>query len=112
LAIPTPNPQPPTPNPQLLPPELLLAQARVYSDLALWERAYLAIQLAETIGDDLVRWEARLLYADLLHLQGSPARARAVLDEVALESLPPPLQLKYHIIAGRVKVVRPRIPAR
>jgi LuxR family transcriptional regulator, maltose regulon positive regulatory protein len=95
----------------VLPPDLLLAQARVYSDLALWERAYLAIQLAETIGDDLVRWEARLLYADLLHLQGSPARARAVLDEVTLDALPPPLQLKYHIIAGRVQVVNGEIPA-
>jgi len=64
----------------MLPPDLVLHQARVYSDLALWERAYLALQLVETIGDDLARYEARILYADLFILLAGAARARAALD--------------------------------
>jgi ATP/maltotriose-dependent transcriptional regulator MalT len=96
---------------RVLPPELLLAQAHVYSDLALWERAYLAIQLAETIGNQETRWEARLLYADLLNMQGDIARARAVLDEVALEGLPARLQFEYHLTTGRIQVVDGEIPA-
>jgi LuxR family maltose regulon positive regulatory protein len=90
---------------RLLPADLLLAQARVYSDLALWERAYLAIQLVETIGDDEARSEARILHSDLLILQGDAARARAALDEVPLDTLPPRLQLAYHVTAGRAQVV-------
>src|SRR5262249_28774021 len=39
---------------RLLPADLLLAQVHVFNDLALWERAELAIQLAETVGDNLV----------------------------------------------------------
>jgi LuxR family transcriptional regulator, maltose regulon positive regulatory protein len=88
-----------------LPPDLLLEQARVYADLALWERAYLATQLAEAIGEEEVRWEARLMYADMLNVQGDVARARAVLDEVAPEQLPPRLRLTYYITAGRAHVV-------
>jgi tetratricopeptide (TPR) repeat protein len=94
-----------------LPPDLLLAQALVYSDLALWQQAYLAIQLVESIGDNLARWEARILYADLLNLQGDIARARAVLDEVEPEALPARLQLKYHTTAGRAYVFNREIPA-
>jgi ATP/maltotriose-dependent transcriptional regulator MalT len=96
---------------RVLPPDLLLAQARVYSDLALWERAYLAIQLVETIGDDEARCEARILYADLLNLQGNVARARLVLDEVAPEGLPPRLRLEYYVTAGRAQIVNGEIPA-
>jgi ATP/maltotriose-dependent transcriptional regulator MalT len=96
---------------RVLPPDLLLAQARVYSDLALWERAYLAIQLVETIGAEETRWEARLLYADLLNMQGDIARARAVLDEVVLDGLPARLQFEYHLTAGRIQVVDGEIPA-
>jgi ATP/maltotriose-dependent transcriptional regulator MalT len=100
-----PNPQLLTPNSQLLPPDLLLAQARVYSDMALWERAYLAIELVETIGDAATRWEATMLRADFLNLQGDYARARAALDEVPLAELPPRLQLEYHVIDGRVRIL-------
>jgi ATP/maltotriose-dependent transcriptional regulator MalT len=96
---------------RVLPPDLLLAQARVYGDLTLWERAYLAIQLVETIGDEEARWEARILYADLLNMQGNIARARSVLDEVAPEALPARLQLEYHVTAGRAQVVNGEIPA-
>ncbi|HEY3232981.1 MAG TPA: transcriptional regulator, partial [Roseiflexaceae bacterium] len=94
-----------------LPPDLLLAQARVYGDLTLWERAYLAIQLVETIGDEAACWEARILYADLLNMQGNIARARSVLDEVVPEALPVRLQLEYHVTAGRAQVVSGEIPA-
>jgi tetratricopeptide (TPR) repeat protein len=95
----------------MLPADLLLAQARVYSDLALWERAYLAIQLVETIGNAEAGWEARILYADLLNLQGHIARARTVLDEVGLDRLPPRLLLEYHVTAGRIQIVNGEIPA-
>ena len=96
---------------RVLPPDLLLAQARVYGDLTLWERAYLAIQLVETIGDEAACWEARILYADLLNMQGNIARARSVLDEVAPEALPARLQLEYHVTAGRAQVFNGEIPA-
>jgi tetratricopeptide (TPR) repeat protein len=96
---------------RVLPADLLLAQARVYSDLALWERAYLAIQLVETIGDDQARWEARILYSDLLNLQGNVAHARVVLDEVVPDRLPPRLQLDYYVTAGRAQIVNGEIAA-
>jgi hypothetical protein len=40
---------------RILPSDLLLAQVRVYNDLALWDRAELAIRLAETAGDQQIR---------------------------------------------------------
>ncbi|MBS1966445.1 MAG: transcriptional regulator [Chloroflexi bacterium SZAS-1] len=86
-----------------LPPDLLLAQARVYSDLALWERAYLAIELVETIGDYTTRWEARMLRADLLNLQGDDARPS--LADVPYATLPAHLQLEFHIIHGRAQIL-------
>lgn len=89
---------------RLLPVDLLLAQARVYGDLALWERAYLALQLAETIGDAEARWEAHILFASLLGLQGDNTRARTLLDEVPVEALPSRLQLVYHVTAGQVLI--------
>lgn len=64
---------------QSLPPDLLLAEARIYSDLALWERAYLALQLAEAIGDASIRAEAQILSAELQVLQGDYARAQHAL---------------------------------
>jgi DNA-binding SARP family transcriptional activator/Tfp pilus assembly protein PilF len=107
----SPNPQLPTPTPRLLPPDLLLAQARVYSDLALWEQAYLALQLVETIGEQATRWEARMLCADFLNLQGDYARARATLDELPATKLPPRLQLEYHVIAGRAQILSGEVTA-
>ncbi len=105
------NSQLPTPNPRLLPPDLLVAQARVYSDLALWEQAYLALQLVETIGDQATRWEARMLCADFLNLQGDYARARAALDDLPAAKLPPRLQLEYHVIAGRAQILSGEVTA-
>jgi DNA-binding SARP family transcriptional activator/Tfp pilus assembly protein PilF len=94
-----------------LPPDLLLAQARVYSDLALWEQAYLALQLVETLGDQVTRWEARMLSADFLNLQGDYARARAALEDVPATKLPPRLQLEYHVIAGRAQILSGEVTA-
>ncbi len=111
LAVGAPNSQPATLNPRLLPPDLLLAQARVYSDLALWEQAYLALQLVETLGDQATRWEARMLCADFLNLQGDYARARAALDDLPATKLPPRLQLEYHVIAGRAQILSGEVTA-
>lgn len=94
-----------TPSALLLPPDLLLAQARVYSDLALWERAYLAIELVETIGDQRARWEAAMLRADFLNLQGDAQGALASLADLPVAQLPPELQLEFHIIHGRVLIL-------
>ncbi len=99
------NPHSPTPTPQLLTPDLLLAQARVYSDLSLWERAYLAIELVEAIGDEQTRCEARMLRADFLNLQGDYAGARAALGDLPVAQLPARLQLEYHIVHGRVQIL-------
>ncbi len=89
----------------LLPPDLLLNQARVYSDLALWDRAYLALDLVETIGDQTTRWESRMLRADFLNLQGDYPRAQAALEDLPASQLPQRLQLEYHIISGRVQIL-------
>jgi LuxR family maltose regulon positive regulatory protein len=94
-----------------LPADLLLAQARVFGDLALWERAELALQLAGTIGDDETRWEAAILQANLLSLQGDLARARASIDEVPAAALPQRLQIAYHITAGQVLLLVDEISA-
>jgi ATP/maltotriose-dependent transcriptional regulator MalT/DNA-binding SARP family transcriptional activator len=87
-----------------LPPDLLLAQALVYGDLALWERAYLALQLAETSGDDEIGSEAQILRADLLHLQGDHRQAQATLAMVQPDALPVRLQFDYHLTTGRILI--------
>jgi ATP/maltotriose-dependent transcriptional regulator MalT/DNA-binding SARP family transcriptional activator len=90
---------------RLLPADLLLAQVRVYNDLALWERAELAIQLAETIGDELVRSEAAILYAEVMILRGSLVRAQSSLDAVRSAALPPRLRFEYQRTIGRVRIL-------
>ncbi len=89
---------------RLLPVDLLLAQVHVFNDLALWERAELAIQLAETIGDDTIRWEAAILHAEVMILRGNLSQARSALETVPHEGLPPRLQFEYHRTAGRVRI--------
>jgi DNA-binding SARP family transcriptional activator/Tfp pilus assembly protein PilF len=90
---------------RLLPVDLLLAQVHVFNDLALWERAELAIQLAETIGDDPVRAEAAILYAEVMILRGKLAQAQAALDGVPTATLTPRLQFEYQRTIGRVQVL-------
>lgn len=92
-------------QPQRLPPEVLLLQARVYRDLALWERAELALQLAEAVGNSEVRSEAAIWHAELLSLQSDYERSTRVLGTVAVASLPPRLQFDYHCTAGRTQIL-------
>jgi ATP/maltotriose-dependent transcriptional regulator MalT len=91
---------------RLLPVDLLLAQVHVFNDLALWERAELAIQLAETIGDDIVRAEAAILYAEVMILRGNLSQAQSALESIATDALPARLLFEYHRTAGRVQIFR------
>jgi len=90
---------------RILPSDLLLAQVRVYNDLALWDRAELAIRLAETAGDEQIRWEAAILYAESRILQGQIQQARMALEHVPGERLSPRLLLEYYLTTGRVKIL-------
>ncbi|MDQ2998054.1 MAG: transcriptional regulator, partial [Chloroflexota bacterium] len=96
---------------RLLPVDLLLAQVHVFNDLALWERAELAIQLAETIGDDAVRAEAAILYAEVMILRGNLAQAQIALDGRPSATLAPRLQFEYHRTIGRVRILSGDIQA-
>ncbi|MEO7910759.1 MAG: transcriptional regulator [Roseiflexaceae bacterium] len=96
---------------RLLPVDLLLAQVHVFNDLALWERAELAIQLAETIGDDAVRAEAAILYAEVMILRGNLAQAQTALDGLPSATLAPRLQFEYQRTIGRVRILSGDIPA-
>lgn len=88
----------------LLPADLLIAQARVYADLALWERAYLAIRLAETLGVGEIVWEAQLVHAGLLRIQGDQRAAREQLSAVPFAQLPIQLQMMYHMHDGQINL--------
>jgi len=96
---------------RLLPVDLLLAQVHVFNDLALWERAELAIQLAETIGDDAVRAEAAILYAEVMILRGHLTQAQTALDGLLNTTLAPRLQFEYQRTIGRVHILSGDIPA-
>jgi ATP/maltotriose-dependent transcriptional regulator MalT len=87
---------------QVLPADLLIEQARVYSDLALWERAYLSIQLAETLGSQEQRWEAQIVHAELFRIQGQHLNAQQQLDLVPLEQLPNGLRMIYWLRRGQI----------
>ncbi|MFQ3683044.1 transcriptional regulator [Roseiflexus sp.] len=93
------------------PPDLLLAEARVYSDLALWERAYLALQIAEATGDDLVRAEAQILLAEVQTLQGEHVRAQQTLRAIDVAVLDDRLHLEYALAAGRAHIMAGEISA-
>jgi LuxR family maltose regulon positive regulatory protein len=84
----------------MLPAPLLLAQARVYGDLAEWERARVAVQLVEAIGTPAERDEARILAAQLHCLQGQPEQARAVLAQVDPAGLDAALRLEFQYVSG------------
>ncbi len=100
-----------TARPSLLPPDLLLAEARVYSDLALWERAYLALQIAEATGSAQVRAEAQILQAEVQVLQGDYARAQQTLRTVDRDTLDDRLGLEYAMAAGRAHIMAGEIAA-
>jgi ATP/maltotriose-dependent transcriptional regulator MalT len=89
-----------------LPPDLLLAQASVYADLALWEYAQMALQLAEAVGDNTVRAEARVLQADMCCMRDDPERAQAIINELQPTALPPRVRLLYHFTNGRIQFLR------
>jgi ATP/maltotriose-dependent transcriptional regulator MalT/DNA-binding SARP family transcriptional activator len=86
---------------RFLPPDIFLAQARVCADLALWDRAEVSVQLAETVGSNETAWEATLLEAELAQIKGDYARARAILDTIVVSELPPRLQFAYYRTNGR-----------
>jgi ATP/maltotriose-dependent transcriptional regulator MalT len=94
-----------------LPPDVLITQAKVYSDLVLWERAYLAIQLAEVIGTGELALEAQIVHADFLRIQGNPQAARELLAGVPLEDLPHRLRMFYHMRAGQIHVMEGKLEA-
>ncbi|HET9222004.1 MAG TPA: tetratricopeptide repeat protein, partial [Roseiflexaceae bacterium] len=84
----------------------LLAQARVYGDLALWEHSKTALQLAEALGDGAVRAEARVLEADFYCMRHDPEHAQAILNELESLALPPWVQLMYRFTVGRMQMLR------
>lgn len=90
---------------RILPPDLLLAQVRVYLDLALWERANLALRLAETIGDAEINAEATIPSAEVAMLQGRFDHAQELLQQVTFAALSPRLQLEYYLTLGRAQVL-------
>ncbi len=89
---------------RFLPADIYLALARICADLALWDRAEVSVQLAETVGNDEISWEATLLEAELAQLQGDYARARSILDMISVNHLPPRLQFTYYRTNGRVYI--------
>ncbi len=95
---------------RILPSDLLLAQVRVYNDLALWDRAELAIRLAETAGDQQIRWEAAILYAENRILQGQIESAQAALEHIPGDRLSPRLQLEYYLTTGRIQILAGETP--
>jgi len=88
-----------------IPPDLLLAEARVYSDLALWERAHLALQIAEVTGNAHIRAEAQILSAEVQVLQGDHARAQQTLRAIDVAALDDRLRLEYAMAAGRAHIM-------
>lgn len=94
-----------------LPVDMLLAQARVYGDLAQWDRAHLILQLVETIGSEAECAEAQIVAADLLAGQGDGARALEQLDGIDAATLPARLQLAYFVSLGSCQILRGEIAA-
>ncbi|GAB4196091.1 MAG: hypothetical protein OHK0022_13350 [Roseiflexaceae bacterium] len=87
---------------QPLPPDLMLAQALVYSDLALWDQADLMLGAAETLGNADVRADARILSARIALLKDDLDLARSLLAEEPPASSAPRVQLRYHTAMGQL----------
>lgn len=94
-----------------IPPDLLLAEARVYSDLALWERAYLALQIAEATGNAPIRAEAQILLAEVQVLRGDYADAQQTLHRIDADALDDRLRLEYALAAGRACIMAGEVAA-
>jgi LuxR family transcriptional regulator, maltose regulon positive regulatory protein len=88
------------------PSDLLLLQARVYGDLALWQRAYGTLDILETYGEQTMIWSAHILRAEALTIQGELIAARTSLNKIPpLDSLPLSLPLDAYFTAGRLEPV-------
>ncbi|MCU0493114.1 MAG: transcriptional regulator, partial [Chloroflexaceae bacterium] len=95
--------------PQPLPADLSLAQAHIYADLAVWERAHAALQQAEWHGNQEMIWEAKLTAVEFYCIQGEKQRAQMLIEQLEPEKLPPQLRLIYHHANGRVQVLNGNI---
>jgi ATP/maltotriose-dependent transcriptional regulator MalT/DNA-binding SARP family transcriptional activator len=89
----------------LLPADLLIAQARVCAELALWDRAFTALHLAETIGSGALLLEARIMSADLNAMLGNLAQAQDTLVSIRETQMTDRLRFLYKIAAGRVAAI-------
>jgi ATP/maltotriose-dependent transcriptional regulator MalT len=93
---------------QALPPALLLAQARVYSDISMWDRAIAVLRLIETMAlvDVETRYEAHIILAEIQTLQHDKEAAQLTLQSLPqVDQLSPRLQLFYHLTVGRLTVL-------
>ena len=97
-----------------LPPDLLLVEARLYRDLAQWDRVDVALHLADRQSDPLIQAEVALLRADVLLLQHSNsnevisqlqqqlATAEAALQRYPNGAIPSRLIFIRDVAAGRL----------
>ncbi len=88
-----------------IPADLLLEQARTYTDMALWERAEQLVYVVIASGLNETRSEAKILAADISVMQREIKRAKSLLSEIVPDTLPLHLQLRYQITSGRVSVL-------
>lgn len=89
-----------------LPPTLLLMQARLYSDLAQWSHAAMALDFVVAFGDDALQQQAYLLLADLELMQGNLTQAAALLNQIPDEHLPTEVRVDWLLVSGRIAVLR------
>ncbi|GAB4438495.1 MAG: BTAD domain-containing putative transcriptional regulator [Chloroflexi bacterium OHK40] len=92
------------PGTALLPADLYIAQARIYADLGIWDRADATLQVAATLGTATTRWEAELYTAEFRCLQDDPGQAWQILARIPVAALPPRLRLLYHFTCGRARI--------
>lgn len=89
----------------LLPADLLIAQARVCAELAMWDRAFTALHLAETIGSGALLLEARIMSVDLNAMLGNLEQAQDTLANMGELQMSDRLRFLYKIAAGRVSAI-------
>ncbi|MEM8534882.1 MAG: BTAD domain-containing putative transcriptional regulator [Chloroflexota bacterium] len=89
---------------QQVPPDLLILQARLYADLAMWDRAIAVTRIAETMANmssDL-RYESRVFRVGCLLFRGSIEQAQHELDELLTHPVPPAMTVLVSITQGRL----------